>query len=228
MPVQWYLLKTWVGREEELVKAFQSTVPSQMYEDCFVIKQERIWRKQQRSIIHMEPLFPGCVFLTCKEMKAGMENRANSEGLENRAALEMEPEREVFLQRLERIPAVSRLMAGGVFTLFPMTGEDGRFLERISGNEHIVRLSYVQKDEEGNICKLSEPLKVCQGQVERYQFKKRYAMVRHRLWGEERVFVLGIVLKEDRGKIARKEGSGEIAQKEESRQKLMYRGDGLR
>ena len=44
-------------------------------------------------------------------------------------------------------------------------------MEKISGNEHVVRLSYVQKDEEGNICKLSEPLKVFQGQVERFQLK---------------------------------------------------------
>ncbi|RKI98591.1 hypothetical protein D7X87_26595, partial [bacterium D16-54] len=28
--------------------------------------------------------------------------------------------------------------------------------------------------------------------------KKRYAMVRHKLWGEERAIVLGIMLKEDR------------------------------
>lgn len=190
MPVQWYLLKTWVGREEELVKELQRIVPSQMYEECFVIRQERIWRKQQRSIVHVELLFPGCVFLTCKEAKAELENTA-----------------------------LFRLAADGVLSIFPMTGEDGRFLEKISGDEHMVRLSYVQKDEEGNVCKLSEPLKVCQGQVERYQFKKRYAMVRHRLWGEDRLLVLGIALKEDGGRIARRG---------EDEQKPVYRGDGIR
>ena len=34
--------------------------------------------------------------------------------------------------------------------------------------------------------------------IERIQLKKRYAMVRHKLWGEERAIVLGIMLKEDR------------------------------
>ena len=56
------------------------------------------------------------------------------------------------------------------------------------------------------------------GQVERYQFKKRYAMVRHRLWGEERTFVLGIVLNED--------GGQKLQYNKE--QKLLYRGEGIR
>ena len=44
--MQWYLLKTWTGREEELVKEIRRTVPSYMYEDVFVIYTERIWRRQ--------------------------------------------------------------------------------------------------------------------------------------------------------------------------------------
>ena len=70
-------------------------------------------------------------------------------------------------------------------------------MESLSGKEHLVKLSYVQKDESGNICKLSAPLNVFQGEIERIQWKKRYAMVHHKLWGEEKVFVLGIVLNED-------------------------------
>lgn len=223
MPVQWYLLKTWAGREEELVREVQKIVPPQMYEECFVIWQERIWRKQQKSIVHMEPLFPGCVFLTCREREAGTEGKdfpGNKAVAGNKAAAgnEAVTENRSLLQSLEKIPAAAQMMACGVFTMLPMTGEDGRFLEKISGDEHVVRLSYVQKDEEGNICKLSEPLKVFQGQVERFQLKKRYAMVRHRLWGEEMTFVLGIVLNED--------GGQRFLRTEE--QKLWYRGDGVR
>ena len=48
--MQWYLLKTWAGREEELVQEIRRTVPGHMYKECFVIYQERIWRKQQKSI----------------------------------------------------------------------------------------------------------------------------------------------------------------------------------
>ena len=261
MPVQWYLLKTWTGREEELVREVQKIIPPQMYEECFVIWQERIWRKQQKSIVHMEPLFPGCVFLTCREREAGAEgkdlpgNKAvagnqAAAGSEDVAENEAVTENRSLLQSLEKIPAAAQMMAGGVFTILPMTGEDGQFLEKISGDEHVVRLSYVQKDEEGNICKLSEPLKVFQEQVERFQLKKRYAMVRHRLWGEERTFVLGIVLNEDGGEKFRYNGDGKLRyngseklqynEDEKFRynggerlsynvgQKLWYRGDGVR
>ena len=247
MPVQWYLLKTWAGREEELVREVQKIVPPQMYEECFVIWQERIWRKQQKSIVHMEPLFPGCVFLTCREREAGTEGKdlpgnEDAAGYKAIAGNKAVTENGLFLPFLEKIPAAAQMMAGGIFTIFPMTGEDGQFLEKISGDEHVVRLSYVQKDEEGNICKLSEPLKVFQGQVERFQLKKRYAMVRHRLWGEERTFVLGIVLNEDGGEKFRYNGDEKFRYNEGEKlrynggerlsynvgQKLWYRGDGVR
>ena len=122
MPVLWYLLKTWVGKEEELVREIRRTVPPQMYQECFVIYQERIWRKQQRSIVHVEPLFPGCVFLTC---------------------LETEP----FFRRMEQIPSIAMRISYGNLNIFPITEEDARFLERISGDSHLVKLSHVRKDE---------------------------------------------------------------------------------
>lgn len=171
----WYLLKTWAGKEEELVKTIHRAVPQEMYEECFVIYQERIWRKQQRSIVHREPLFSGCVFLTCKGQRFSR----------------------LFFEYLERIPDMAIGKACGAWTAFPMMGEDAEFLAEISGREHVVSLSYVQRDEAGKVCKISDPLHSCKEQIVRYQFKKRYAMVRHRLWGEEQAIVLGIMLEED-------------------------------
>ena len=174
----WYLIKTWVGQEEDLVKEIRRTVASYLFKECFVIYQERIWRKQQRSIVHRELLFPGCVFLTCEGEEIGRISR-----------------------RRELAAGISRLMGRSGLSILPMMPEDARFLEELSGREHRVKLSYVQKDEEGKISRLSEPLKGCQGQIERFQFKKRYAMVRHKLWGEEQVLVLGILLQEDENRI---------------------------
>lgn len=168
----WYLLKTWVGKEKALVNEIIRMVPSSMYHECFVIYQERIWRKQQRSVVHVEPLFPGSVFLTCEGTSFP-------------------------INRFEQVSAIAKLVASGGLTIFPMMREDGEFLEKISGEDHMVRLSYVLKDEQGQICRISEPLQTCRGQIEKYQFKKRYAMIRHRLWGEDRVIAMGIILKED-------------------------------
>ncbi len=177
--MDWYLLNTWKGREEELVKVIHKTVPFDLYQECFVIYQERIWRKQQKSIIHVEPLFPGCVFLTCEK------NDVKKEGYS-------------IYQSLAQILNVEGRKICGDFTILPLMDEDAEFLKKISGKDHIVRLSYVIKNEQGQVCKITDPLKTFQGQIERYQFKKRYAMVRHKLWGEERAIVMGIVLKEDR------------------------------
>lgn len=170
--MKWYLLKTWVGKEEDLVKEIRNRIPSSMYEECFVIYQERVWRKQQKSVIHVESLFPGCVFLTCQET-------------------------EPLFRSLKRIPVVTKLMGTRDLEILPLRQEDVDFLVQISGKNHIVKLSYVVKDDQGQIYKISDPLKACLDQIERYLFKKRYVMVRHRLWGEDKAIVMGIILKED-------------------------------
>ncbi len=189
----WYLLKTWAGREEELVKVIHKTIPSYQYKECFVIYQERIWRRQQRSIVHRERLFPGCVFLTCED--SGKED---------------------FLPRCpEKNPDIGNRMAWGNIAILPMMPKDGEFLEKISGTDHVVRLSYVQKEEGGEIALVSGPLKKCAGQMERIQLKKRYAVVRCRLWGEEQAIVLGIMLREDKGRMFFNAGAGTLDRERE-------------
>lgn len=183
--MQWYLVKTWVGREEELAGKIRRIIPDQRFCECFVIYQERIWRKQQKSIVHVEPLFPGCVFLTAAMVhERGREAQIETTRIE---AMQIEA------TQAEDVEVIGNYG----LRLLPLMQEDARFLEKISGKDHIVKLSYVQKDKEGNISRLSEPLKGCRGEIERMQFKKRYAMIRHRLWGEEKILVLGILLKED-------------------------------
>ncbi len=179
----WYIMKTWTGREEELVREIHRTVPPGMYRECFTIGQERIWRKQQHNVLHIEPLLPGCVFITC---------------------LETEP----LFRRLERIPAMSRLIASGEMNMLPLMKEDAEFLEKISGEDHIVRLSRIEKETDGTVTRITGPLSVFDGRVERYQFKKRYAIARHRFLGEEASFSLGILLDEDRDQRMLYEGLG--------------------
>ena len=171
----WYMMKTWTGREEELVREIHRTVPPGMYHECFFIGQERIWRKQQHNVLHIEPLFPGYVFITCRET-------------------------EPLFRRMERIPAMSRLAASSEMNMLPLMKEDAEFLEKISGEDHIVRLSHVKKSD-GIITEITGPLEAFGGSVERYQFKKRYAIAKHRFLGEDASFSLGILLDEDMGMI---------------------------
>lgn len=169
----WYKLKTWYGGEEALVKEIKRTVPPYLYEEAFVIYNERNLRKQRQSMIESEILFKGCVFLTCKDT-------------------------EPLLRRLEKIPALSRLIATGYLSMFPLMERDARFLEMISGPDHVVRVSYVlRENEESNYYRIYGPLECLTDGIEKIRFPSRFAKAHKTLWGEDTVLPLGILVNED-------------------------------
>ena len=59
----WYVLQTLTGKEDELVRMIKKMVSPDLYTDCYIAYYERVWRKQQESIVHVERLFPGYVFI---------------------------------------------------------------------------------------------------------------------------------------------------------------------
>ena len=168
----WYVLQTMTGDEEELVHMIHRLLPGRCYTDCFVPYYERIWRKQQRSYVHVERLFPGYVFI-----------------------LTDTPD-DVFME-LKRVPAMSKLLADGNFHFLSLEGEEEEFFRRMLGETHIVRLSYVETNGKGKVFRVSGPLEDYLTQVVRYQFKKRYVIIRLKLLGEEKTTALGIILNED-------------------------------
>lgn len=174
----WYVIQTMTGHEEELVKMVRRQLPQDVYTECFVAYYERIWRKQQQSLVHVERLFPGYVFILTEK-----------------------PE-EVFLC-LKTVPAMSKIISDGHFTFLPLEQEEEEFLSKMLSGDRIIRLSYVEKDGRGRILRVFGPLREYLNQVARYQYKKRYVLIRFRLLGRERMAALGIILPEDvRGEIA--------------------------
>lgn len=168
----WYVLQTMTGKEEELVCMIQKILRPDWYEDCFVAYYERIWRKQQQSIVHVERLFPGYVFIISKN-----------------------PE-ELFLQ-LKQVPAMSKLMSDGEFTFLALEQEEETFFREMLKENHIVHLSYVKANGKGEALQIAGPLKLYKEQIVKFQFKKRYAIIRLTLLGEEKTVALGIFLEED-------------------------------
>lgn len=168
----WYVLQTMTGKEEELVQMIQKIVPQNLYTDCFVAYYERVWRKQQKSYVHVERLFPGYVFI-----------------------LSDRPE-EIFV-KLKNVPAMSRLIADENFHFLSLEKEEEIFFQKMLGNRHIVQLSYVETNGNGRVYQIFGPLKNYMTQVVRYQFKKRYAIIRLKMLGEEKTVALGIILSED-------------------------------
>ncbi len=169
----WYKLKTWYGGEEALVKEIRRTVPPFLYDDVFVIYNERNLRKQQLNRIEPEVLFPGCVFLTCRDT-------------------------EPLFRRLEKIPAIWKLISTGYLSMFPLPEQDAQLLEVISGKDHTVPVSYmIRETAEGDSYRVYGPLEYLLDGVERVRFASRFAKVRRELWGEDTVLPLGILVKDD-------------------------------
>ena len=169
----WYLMKTWAGGEEALVKEIRRTVPPYLYNEAFVIYNERNWRHQGRSVIQTEPLFKGCAFLTCEET-------------------------EPLFGRLNRIPAMARLISTGYLSMFPLMEQDARFLEAISGNDHMVRTSYVLRESgTSNTYRVSGALEHLLGGIDKIRFSSRIAKTHKKLWGENMVIPLGFIVNED-------------------------------
>lgn len=168
----WYVLQTVTGKEEGLVQMIKELVSPNLYTDCFVIYYERIWRKQQQSIVHVERLFPGYVFVIS----------------ENPAEL---------YQELKHVPAMSRFITGEDFEFLPIEKEEEAFFQELLAADRIVRLSYVETNGKERVYRVAGPLKTFMSQVAKYQFKKRYALIRITLLGMEKTIALGIILKED-------------------------------
>jgi len=168
----WYVLQTETGREGNLVKLIERIVPGYLYGECFVAYHERLWRRRQRNFIHVECAFPGYVFITSDD----------PEGL--------------FLC-LKQVPAMSKMMADGDFTFIPVDPEEASFLEQIMDEDHVMHLSYVATDGRDHVYQVSGPLEACMSKIERFQFRKRYAVVRLSLLGEEKSILMGILLNED-------------------------------
>lgn len=168
----WYVLQTMTGDEEELVHMIRRLLPENCYTDCFVPYYERIWRKQQKSYVHVERLFPGYVFILT------------------------ETPDDVFME-LKRVPAMSKLLADRNFQFLSLETEEEEFLGKMLGETHIVKLSYVETNGKGKVYRVAGPLEDYLTHVVRYQFKKRYAIIRLRLLGQDKTTALGIILNED-------------------------------
>ncbi len=168
----WYVLQTLTGKEEELVRMIKKIVPCELYSDCFVAYYERVWRKQGKSVIHIERLFPGYVFVITDKTE------------------------ELFWQ-LKNVPAMTKLISDGSFTFLPLEEEEEMFLQDMLGEKRIIQLSYVKVHGRDNVEVISHPLKKYKDQVMRYQLKKRYVIIKLKMLGRDKTAALGLILDED-------------------------------
>lgn len=168
----WYVLQTKTGGEEKLIEMIHRMVPQEFYGECFVVYHEQLWRRQQKNFVHVKRAFPGYVFITSRE-----------------------PEALFFC--LKKIPTMAKMMADDDFFFLSLEPEEAAFLEQITDEHHVIGLSFLETDGNGNILQVSGPLASCVSQIVRCKYGKRYVLVRLQLLGQEKEVFLGIVLKED-------------------------------
>ena len=170
--MNWYVLQTMTGEEEKLVTMIRKMLPSDLYDECFVLYCEQLWRRHEGAFVHVARAFPGYVFITAER-----------------------PDK-LYLE-LKRVPAMSRLIAGDNLYFLAIEPEEAAFLNQIMNENHVIGLSYLSTDGHGHVRQTAGPLRSCLKQVVRYNYRRRSAVIRLSLAGSEKQIPLGIILPED-------------------------------
>lgn len=169
----WYVIQTQTGGEEKLVDLIEKMIPKEQYEECFCMNRECVRKTEKGYEIFLRPLFPAYIFVV-----------TNNPG-------------RLFFE-LKRVPRLTKLLSNEEDTFFSVSSEEEEFLKNVQNEEHIVRRSLVEVDDEGTIIKADGAVGVYLRNIVRQRLRKRYVCVEQEFLGEKRKIYLGIKLEEDR------------------------------
>lgn len=170
----WYVIQTITGNEEKAIGEIERIVESRVYEKCFLLKREAVWRIQGACRVHIENLFPGYVFVHTQHP-------------------------EEFYRQLKTVPQFTKILGKQEQDFYAVSKEEEMFLKRLLNKdlENTVRLSKVTADEQGNIVECGKPLRYYLDYVVKKRIRLRFVMIRIYLFGREREIRLGIRLEGD-------------------------------
>lgn len=165
----WYVIQTQTGGEEKLVDLIEKIVPKNQYKDCFCMNKECARKTENGYEIFLRPLFPAYIFVVTDD-----------------------PER-LFIE-LKRVPRLTKLLSDKEKTFFSVSKEEEAFLKNIQNENHIVKRSLVEVDEEGTIVKADGAVGIYMRHIVKQRLRKRYVCVEQEFLGEKRKICLGIKL----------------------------------
>ena len=169
----WFVIQTRTGDEEKLVGLIEKMISKKHYKECFCMNRECARKTENGYQILKRPLFPAYIFVVT------------------------DSPRQMYLE-LKRVPKLTKLLSDEEDTFFCVSKEEEIFLKNVQNQEHIVRRSLVEVDEEGTIVSADGAVGVYLRHVVRQRLRKRYVCVEQEFLGEKRKIYLGIKLKEDR------------------------------
>lgn len=170
----WYAIQTITGSEEDIIESIRRTVDTEVYEDCFLLKREAVWRIQGECRVHVERLFPGYVFVSTQRP------------------------REMY-QQLKRISSYTKILGKEEEEFYPVSVEEEEFLKDLlnGDQEYTVRLSMAAVDKQGNIAACGAPLEKYLDRVIKKRIRLRYVIIRVHLFGRDREILMGLRLEGD-------------------------------
>ena len=185
----WYVIQTLTGKEEELVSVIRKLVPRKFYTACFFFERQLLKRLGGEWLEVTETLFPAYVFL------------------------ETGYPQEMFFE-LKRVPEFTKLLGDnrlqdyGRAMFIPLYAGEEAFLRKLcgygakkgaAGDRFCIRLTTIRLDGAGAITGIDGPLEAFQDRIEKYNFRKRYAVVDLPGRGRKWTAVLGIRMERDEG-----------------------------
>lgn len=161
-----YVIQTFTGQEEVLVRFIRAQVDPSLYEEVFIPMREMNRRLGGEWRLTVEKMFPGYLFI----------RTADPDGL--------------FLS-LRSIPKMSRLLYDGTFDFIALSAKEQAFIDRIGPGrgDHTFRISRVELANEVSYHKgdrvriLEGDLKNFEGELIGFNLRKRKAIIRTQMFG---------------------------------------------
>ncbi len=221
--LRWYIMQTYTGQEEKLVEMVRRVVPREFYDDCFVIYHEQLWKRHQENQIHIRRVFPGYVFITSGDpeglflclKKVPAMSKLLADGIPADSGLTflpMYPDEAAFLGSLLDEDHIIRLSYVATDGKDHVTYISGPLKSCVSGHSKIDSSEHLDKCRFGPSKEVPSSPSISEAALSEqltpdsrntanppvsYRFRKRYAVIRVLLSGEEKEIRLGIILNDD-------------------------------
>lgn len=165
----WYVIQTVNGEEQQVCTWINQRMDRALFRRCFVPLYEDVWRKEGIGNISIRKMFDGCLFLEADR-------------------------REAVWEALQKIPDVGILFEGKEnpdSLLIPVHKEEEEFFKNVL-TDGLMRVSYLERDENGKIISVIGPLEVYQEYIVKIDLPHRRAIVELPLFGEKRRLKFGL------------------------------------
>lgn len=170
----WYVIETTKGEEQQVCTWIDQKVDKALFERCFVPLYEDVWRKEGIGHISIKMMFSGYVFIETKEpqkIREALSKLPELTGLQ-------EADSQGVADRAEQI-------------CFPVGEDEETFLNTIF-TDGVMRVSYIERNEEGKIVSVIGPLEAYQDYIIKIDQPHRRAIAEIPFLGETRRIKFGL------------------------------------